>query len=99
MDDKEANRQLGDKADDELDLLPECCQYRDDGCELAISCLECPFPKCVHEQPGGKRRWFKKLRDKEIVRLFSKGRGIRELATRFGISRRTVQRALGRTEK
>ena len=87
------------KGDGQLDLLPEYCQYRDDGCELAVSCLECPFPKCVDEQPGGKRRWFKKLRDREIIRLFSRGRGIRELAARFSISQRTVQRALGRTKK
>ena len=77
------------------DLLPEYCQYKDEGCDLAISCLNCPFPVCVYEQPGGKQRWLKKLRDGEIIKLFTdEGRGIKELALRFGVSRRTVQRAL-----
>ncbi len=37
-----------------LDLPPEYCQYRDDGCELAGSCLKCPFKRCIHDEPGGK---------------------------------------------
>ncbi|MFH1031210.1 MAG: hypothetical protein V1767_01365 [Chloroflexota bacterium] len=28
----------------ELDLPPEFCQYRDEGCEVATSCLRCPLP-------------------------------------------------------
>ena len=54
---------------DELDLPPEYCHYRDEGCELAVSCLECPFPECIFELPGGKRRWLKGLRNREVVRL------------------------------
>ncbi|GEM_PF-615072 len=77
------------------DLPPEFCHYRDEGCELAQSCLNCPFPQCVYEQPRGKRRWLKKARDKEIVRLFlSKGKSVKELAQVFGISQRTIQRAI-----
>jgi len=83
----------------ELDLPPEYCHYRDEGCELAASCLHCPFPRCIYEQPGGRQRWLKRLRDKEMVRLFTTdGKGIKELALRFGVSQRTVQRALGRVE-
>ena len=83
----------------ELDLPPEYCRYRDEGCELADSCLHCPFPGCIYDQPGGKRRWLKRLRDREIVRLFTtEGKGIKELARGFGVSQRTVQRALGRAE-
>ena len=29
----------------QLDLRPEFCQYRDEGCELAGSCLNCPFAR------------------------------------------------------
>lgn len=78
-----------------LDLPPEYCHYRDEGCDLADSCLHCPFPQCVYEQPGGRQRWLRKLRDREIARLFnSKGKGVKELALMFGVSQRTVQRAL-----
>ena len=81
----------------ESDLLPEYYHYRDEGCEFAKSCLDCPFPKCVYEQPGGRQRWLKRLRDKEMARvLTTEGKGAKELALRFGISQRTVQRALKR---
>ena len=79
----------------ELDLPPEYCHYRDEGCDLADSCLNCPFPQCIYEQHGGRQRWLKKLRDREIARLFSsEDKGVKELALMFGVSQRTVQRAL-----
>lgn len=81
--------------DTELDLPPEHCHYKDEGCELAESCLNCPFPGCIYDEPRGKQRLLKSHRDREIVRLFKKeGKGVRELAQVFGISQRTVQRAL-----
>jgi len=78
----------------ELDLPPEYCHYRDKGCEFADSCLNCPFPSCIYEQPGGKQRWLKRQRNTEMARLFAKGKKIKELAQKFGVSQRTVQRAL-----
>jgi hypothetical protein len=81
----------------DLDLLPEYCHYRDDGCEFANSCLNCPFPECIYAQPGGRQRWLKGLRDKEVLRLFTtQGKGIKELASVFGVSQRTIQRILKR---
>jgi hypothetical protein len=81
--------------ENEFDLLPEHCHYRDEGCDLAASCLNCPYARCVYEQPGGRQRWLKKKRDGEIVRLFTRdGKGLKELARLFRVSTRTVQRAL-----
>ncbi len=78
----------------ESDLPPEYCHYRDEGCEMAASCLNCPFQQCLYE-PGGRQRWLKKLRDREIIRLFAKeSRSVKELALIFGLSQRTIQRAL-----
>ena len=93
-------------SDVELDLPPEYCHYRDDGCEFAddflsykSSCLSCPFPKCVYDEPGGGQRWLKKLQAREMVRLFaSEGEGVKEIALHFGVSQRTVQRALKRVK-
>ena len=83
----------------ERDLPPEYCQYRDEGCEFADSCLKCPLPECIYELPGGRQRWLKELRDKEVVRRFAaEGRGVKELALIFGVSQRTVQRILKRTK-
>lgn len=84
-----------DIAGTQPDLPPEYCRYRDEGCELADSCLNCPFPQCIYDQPRGRQRWLKKLRAREMARLFTiRGKGLKELAEMFGVSRRTVQRAL-----
>ena len=78
-----------------LDLPPEFCHYRDEGCELADSCLTCPLPVCIYEEPGGKRRLLKRRRDREMGRQFTEeGKRVKELAQIFGVSQRTVQRAL-----
>ena len=78
-----------------LDLPPEYCRYQDEGCEFAESCLNCPLPVCIYEEPGGKRRLLKRQRAKEMARLLTtEGKGIGELAQIFGVSQRTVQRAL-----
>lgn len=79
----------------EMDLAPEYCHYRDDGCELSGSCLNCPFARCIYDEPGGKQHWLKRLRAREMARLFtSEGKGLKELALMFGVSQRMVQRAL-----
>ncbi len=84
-----------DISENESDLPPEYCHYRDEGCDLADSCLDCPFPQCIYEQPRGRQRWLKKLRDGEIARLFSdESKEVRELALIFRVSQRTIQRAL-----
>lgn len=76
------------------DALPEDCKYQDEGCEFARSCLNCPFPVCIYEEPRGKQRWLKKQRDKEILRLLRKGKNQNELSLMFSVSKRTIQRAV-----
>ena len=81
------------------DLPPEYCHYQDLGCEFADSCLNCPFQKCIYDEPRGKQRYIKHLRNREIARLSTNdGKGIKELALMFGLSQRTVQRALKRAK-
>ena len=74
------------------DLRPEYYQYRDEGCELSGSCLRCRLPRCIYDQPQGKRRMLKAMRDRKIVGLFHQGKSTKELAEMFNITRRTVQR-------
>jgi len=77
------------------DLPPEYCQYHDEGCEFAQSCLNCHLPVCVYDEPGGKQRLLKRRRAAEMARLFTgEGKSIGELAQIFAVSNRTVQRAL-----
>ena len=92
------NDTLPENLDDEPDLLPEYCHYRDEGCEFAASCLDCPFARCIFDEPGGKQHFVKELRNKEIVRLYAQGKELKELAAMFGVSQRTVQRALKRSK-
>ena len=79
----------------EADLPPEYCHYRDEGCEFAAACLDCPFPQCLYDEPRGRQRWLKGQRNREIARMYGTGRwGMKELASLFGLSPRTIQRAL-----
>ena len=80
------------------DLPPEYCQYHDEGCEFAQSCLNCHLPVCVYDEPGGKQRLLKRRRAAEMARLFTReGKSIGELAQIFAVSNRTVQRTLKAT--
>ena len=91
------NTDVSQPAGAEADLPPECCRYRDDGCEFAPCCLSCPFTRCLYDEPGGRQHFTKRLRDKKILRLFTvEKQGVAELAAMFAISQRTVQRALKR---
>ena len=72
-----------------IDLPPEYCRYQDEGCELADSCLNCPFPKCIFDEPRGRQYLIKNERGKQIIRLLKEGKGEKELAAIFNISRRT----------
>jgi AraC-like DNA-binding protein len=77
------------------DLPPEYCQYHDEGCEFAESCLNCHLPVCVYDEPGGKQKLKKKRRAADMARLFTQeGKSIKQLAQIFGVNVRTVQRAL-----
>jgi hypothetical protein len=81
---------------DERDLPPEYCRYKDEGCEYARACLDCPFPQCLYDEPRGRQRWLKDLRNREINRLYEAGKNVRELAVMFDVSDRTIQRAVRR---
>ena len=77
------------------DLPPEYCQYHDEGCEFAESCLNCPLPVCVYDEPGGKRMFLNRRRAAEIASFFNReSKSTGEVAKILGVSRRTVQRAL-----
>ncbi len=77
------------------DALPEFTRYRDSGCDVSTSCLTCPLPRCRYEEPGGLRALLNKTRDEQIATQRATGVPVAELATRFGVSRRTVFRVLG----
>ena len=89
---------MGHKERDlKLDILPEMYSYRDDGCEIMSSCLQCPLPQCKYDDPGWLQREARGQRDENIREVRNKEKlTVPELAKRFGISERTVFRAVQR---
>jgi DNA-binding transcriptional ArsR family regulator len=89
------NRKMIDMAEKLLwDLLPEEFPYEDKGCELFSSCLNCPFPDCLEEEPWGKERFLKRRRAERMLELKREGKSVKEIARIFEVSPRTVQRWL-----
>ncbi len=76
------------------ELLPEEFPYEDKGCEVFASCLNCPLPRCLEEEPWGKKRFLKAKRAERMKELRQQGKSIKEIARIFQVSPRTVQRWL-----
>lgn len=77
------------------DALPEHLDYRDEGCDLFVSCLACPLPRCRYDEPGGVRAMLNRERDHQMrVLRDDAGMTVDEIADHFQVSRRTVFRAL-----
>jgi len=80
----------------DLDKLPEEVEWRDEGCELFSSCLDCPLPRCVEEEPRWRQKLAAEEKKRKIAELKGQGKSHREIARALGISVRTVERALSR---
>ena len=90
-----AERDESSNGQNEKDRLPEFIPYKDDGCDISPSCLQCPLPKCRYDDPGWFRREVKAKRDQEVLKMRDEERlGPSQLAARFGVSRRTIHRIL-----
>jgi hypothetical protein len=73
---------------------PEDNNFSDKGCNLYNSCLNCPLPSCVFDEPNGRINYIRRQRDIEILHRFRRGESLEKLASCFEISRRTIQRVL-----
>lgn len=86
--------------DEPVDLLPEYCEYTDEGCSLAPSCLNCPFPQCILDLSWGEKRQAATLRKAAIVRLLTlENKTLKDIADKLKVSQRTVIRALKDTSQ
>ena len=86
-------------AGSELDLLPEEVDWRDEGCEVFASCLNCPLPRCIEEESRGQQRLKMAERSRRMAELRKRGKSLNEIAELFSVSRRTVERALKQNKK
>jgi transposase-like protein len=83
----------------ERDVLPQDIQWRDQGCELFPSCLNCPRPRCIEDEPRGKQKQRSQARARRMGALRGEGKTVRQIAEVYGVSVRTVQRALERVRR
>lgn len=81
------------KGHSKLDSLPEDWVYRDTGCILAPSCLCCPLPRCIDDEPGGLPAVRRRERDAEM-RALAGSMSKDALAERFGLGLRHVYKVL-----
>ncbi len=84
---------------DAADPPPEYCLYRDEGCELAPSCLNCPFPLCVYDDPVLARRYLINQRNRDMALRRQAGFFVSDIAREFGLSRGTASRGIADYEK
>ena len=77
--------------------------YQDTGCHIAPSCLNCPLVRCIYDEtPAADKEAIIRERDEEIYRMYlQRGPDTRWLAGHFGVSLRTIYRAIrqGRESK
>ena len=67
------------------DTLPENTRYRDDGCDISPSCLECPLSLCKYDDPGWMQRESKRVRDDAIYRARLDGDAVTDIAQRIRV--------------
>lgn len=63
--------------------------YKDQGCSLAPSCLNCPLPQCRYDAPQAAAS-----RRADVVAAFEGGETLESLAERFGVSTIDVWRVV-----
>lgn len=78
--------------------LPKPENYADTGCDLAPSCLRCPFERCRYDEPKGTKIRVRE-KHRRIEAMYAAGYEPREIAAAAGISRRQVERVLARERR
>lgn len=71
---------------------------RGDGCEVHPACLSCPLPQCVFDTPDGLHKWRLEQRNQRIRDVLATGLSKQEIATRFTLDIRTIQRIIHTSE-
>ena len=76
------------------DTLPENTNYKDNGCDISQSCLNCHLTLCKYDDDKFSVGKNKLNRDKEIYKLNSEGKSITDLSKKYNLSIRTIQRSI-----
>lgn len=81
------------------EVVPDNVNWKDTGCELYPSCLNCPRETCIEEEPRAILRERMNDRALEMMALKAEGKTVKEIARAFKVSIRTVQRSLATVRK
>jgi hypothetical protein len=80
--------------------------YKDTGCKLHPSCLECPRTRCILDEPGGEKvihhnskKSARLERNNRIVEMRDQGYTLDMIADEFGITRGAVIYVLQKEQK
>ena len=77
----------------ELNPDPVIPRQEPNGCDMSDSCLECPLPRCKHEDPLGYRKTKLQERDHAYIEVINPDNlSTKEAAEKLGINRRMVLR-------
>ena len=76
------------------ELSSEDSNYFDTGCKYSPTCLNCPLPICVYDDPNFFKNFIKESRDKSIFQDYEKGMSVKELSIKYEVSIRTIQRSI-----
>ncbi len=66
--------------------------FPDNGCEQSPSCLTCPLPFCKHDVSVDLQKRY--ARDIQVLDAYCEGLSTKELAEKFGIHIKSVQRII-----
>ena len=75
-------------------LSSEDSNYFDTGCKYSPTCLNCPLPICIYDDPNFFKNFIKESRDKSIFQDYEKGMSVKELSIKYEVSIRTIQRSI-----
>ena len=76
------------------ELSSEDSNYFDTGCKYSPTCLNCPLPICIYDDPNFFKNFIKESRDKSIFQDYEKGMSVKELSIKYEVSIRTIQRSI-----
>jgi len=81
------------------DRSPLSATYLDRGCHVHPSCLSCPLPVCILDDPRAKQRAAVPAQRRHLARLLRSGLSVKDAAPIVGISVRKAFRLLHRVDK
>ena len=63
---------------------------REDGCEVALKCLNCPLPECRYDDPMAFQAWKRASDGKIALELWEGGSSSTEIGKELGITPKVV---------